>query len=126
MSVGVHIATDFISTATLSSGGDFVFYEQIETPAHDAGTLCRHIAELCQRSAADPATPVNVAINGGFGGQSSPHSNPVLKNHDLKSTLQASLGHPVDYIAPAKTQVLYEARFGAAKTSGVACSLYAD
>ena len=102
------------------------FNEQIETSAHDAGTLCRHIAELFQRLATAPASPVNVAINAGFGGQSSPHSNPVLKNHDLKSTLQASLGHPVDYIAPAKTHVLYEARFGAAKTSGVACSLYAD
>ena len=46
MSVGIHIDTDFISTAPLSSGGDFVFYEQIETPVNDAGALCRHIAEL--------------------------------------------------------------------------------
>ena len=46
MSVGIHIATDFISTASISSGGDFVFYEQIETPANDVGMLCRLIAEL--------------------------------------------------------------------------------
>ncbi|MGB2163318.1 MAG: ROK family protein [Candidatus Puniceispirillaceae bacterium] len=127
MSVGIHIATDFISTATLSSGGDFVFYEQIETPAHDAGTLCRHIAELVQRSAADPTTPVSVAINAGFGGQPSPpNSAPVLANLDVKSVLQASLGRPVDCIAPAQAYALYEASFGAAQTSGVACLLYLD
>ena len=127
MSVGIHIATDFISTATLSSGGDFVFYEQIETPAHDAGTLCRHIAELVQRSAADPTTPVSVAINAGFGGQPSPpNSAPVLANLDVKSALQASLGRPVDCIAPAQAYALYEASFGTAQTSGVACLLYLD
>ena len=127
MSVGIHIATDFISTATLSRGGDFVFYEQIETPAHDAGTLCRHIAELVQRSAADPTTPVSVAINAGFGGQPSPpNSAPVLANLDVKSALQASLGRPVDCIAPAQAYALYEASFGAAQTSGVACLLYLD
>ena len=127
MSVGIHIATDFISTATLSSGGDFVFYEQIETPAHDAGTLCRHIAELVQRSAADPTTPVSVAINAGFGGQPSPpNSAPVLANLDVKSALQASLGRPVDCIAPAQAYALYEASFGGAQTSGVACLLYLD
>jgi fructokinase len=127
MSVGIHIATDFISTATLSSGGDFVFYEQIETPAHDAGTLCRHIAELVQRSAADPTTPVSVAINAGFGGQPSPpNSAPVLANLDVKSALQASLGRPVDCIAPAQAYALYEASFGAAQTSGVTCLLYLD
>jgi len=127
MSVGIHIANDFISTATLSSGGDFVFYEQIETPAHDAGTLCRHIAELVQRSAADPPTPVSVAINAGFGGQPSPpNSAPVLANLDVKSTLQASLGRPVDSIAPAQAYGLYEASYGAAQTSGVACLLYLD
>lgn len=127
MSVGIHIATDFISTATLSSGGDFVFYEQIETPAHDAGTLCRHITELVQRSAADPTTPVSVAINAGFGGQPSPpNSAPVLANLDVKSALQASLGRPVDCIAPAQAYALYEASFGAAQTSGVACLLYLD
>ena len=127
MSVGIHIATDFISTATLSSGGDFVFYEQVETPAHDAGTLCRHIAELVQRSAADPTTPVSVAINAGFGGQPSPpNSAPVLANLDVKSALQASLGRPVDCIAPAQAYALYEASFGAAQTSGVACLLYLD
>jgi len=127
MSVGIHIATDFISTATLSSGGDFVFYEQIETPAHDAGTLCRHIAELVQRSAADPTTPVSVAINAGFGGQPSPpNSAPVLANLDVKSALQASFGRPVDCIAPAQAYALYEASFGAAQTSGVACLLYLD
>jgi fructokinase len=127
MSVGIHIATDFISTATLSSGGDFVFYEQIETPAHDAGTLCRHIAELVQRSAADPTTPVSVAINAGFGGQPSPpNSAPVLANLDVRSALQASLGRPVDCIAPAQAYALYEASFGAAQTSGVACLLYLD
>jgi len=127
MSVGIHIATDFISTATLSSGGDFVFYEQIETPAHDAGTLCRHIAELVQRSAADPTTPVSVAINAGFGGQPSPpNSAPVLANLDVKSALQASLGRPVDCIAPAQAYALYEASFGAAQTTGVACLLYLD
>ncbi len=127
MSVGIHIATDFISTATLSSGGDFVFYEQIETPAHDAGTLCRHIADLVQRSAADPTTPVSVAINAGFGGQPSPpNSAPVLANLDVKSALQASLGRPVDCIAPAQAYALYEASFGAAQTSGVACLLYLD
>jgi fructokinase len=127
MSVGIHIATDFISTATLSSGGDFVFYEQIETPAHDAGTLCRHIAELVQRSAADPTTPVSVAVNAGFGGQPSPpNSAPVLANLDVKSALQASLGRPVDCIAPAQAYALYEASFGAAQTSGVACLLYLD
>jgi len=127
MSVGIHIATDFISTATLSNGGDFVFYEQIETPAHDAGTLCRHIAELVQRSAADPTTPVSVAINAGFGGQPSPpNSAPVLANLDVKSALQASLGRPVDCIAPAQAYALYEASFGAAQTSGVACLLYLD
>ena len=127
MSVGIHIATDFISTATLSSGGDFVFYEQIETPAHDAGTLCRHIAELVQRSAADPTTPVSVAINAGFGGQPSPpNSAPVLANLDVKSALQASLGRPVDCITPAQAYALYEATFGAAQTSGVACLLYLD
>lgn len=127
MSVGIHIDTDFISTATLSSGGDFVFYEQIETPAHDAGTLCRHIAELVQRSAADPTTPVSVAINAGFGGQPSPpNSAPVLANLDVKSALQASLGRPVDCIAPAQAYALYEASFGAAQTSGVACLLYLD
>jgi len=127
MSVGIHIATDFISTATLSSGGDFVFYEQIETPAHDAGTLCWHIAELVQRSAADPTTPVSVAINAGFGGQPSPpNSAPVLANLDVKSALQASLGRPVDSIAPAQAYALYEASFGAAQTSGVACLLYLD
>ena len=127
MSVGIHIATDYISTATLSSGGDFVFYEQIETPAHDAGTLCRHIAELVQRSAADPTTPVSVAINAGFGGQPSPpNSAPVLANLDVKSALQASLGRPVDCIAPAQAYALYEASFGGAQTSGVACLLYLD
>jgi len=127
MSVGIHIATDFISTATLSSGGDFLFYEQTETPAHDAGTLCRHIAELVQRSAADPTTPVSVAINAGFGGQPSPpNSAPVLANLDVKSALQASLGRPVDCIAPAQAYALYEASFGAAQTSGVACLLYLD
>jgi fructokinase len=127
VSVGIHIATDFTSTATLSSGGDFVFYEQIETPAHDAGTLCRHIAELVQRSAADPTTPVSVAINAGFGGQPSPpNSAPVLANLDVKSALQASLGRPVDCIAPAQAYALYEASFGAAQTSGVACLLYLD
>ena len=127
MSVGIHIATDFISTATLSSGGDFVFYEQIETPAHDAGTLCRHIAELVQRSAADPTIPVSVAINAGFGGQPSPpNSAPVLANLDVKSVLQASLSRPVDCIAPAQAYALYEASFGAAQTSGVACLLYLD
>ena len=63
MSVGIHIDTDFISTATLSSGGDFVFYEQIETPVHDAGALCRQIAELVAKSDADPAAAVSVAIN---------------------------------------------------------------
>ena len=127
MSVGIHITTDFIITATLSSGGGFVFYEQIETPAHDAGTLCRHIAELVQRSAADPTTPVSVAINAGFGGQPSPpNSAPVLANLDVKSALQASLGRPVDCIAPAQAYALYEASFGAAQTSGVACLLYLD
>ena len=127
MSVGIHIANDFISTATLSSGGDFVFYEQIETPAHDAGTLCRHIADLVQRSAADPNAPVSVAINSGFGGQPSPpNSAPVLANLDVKSALQASLGRPVDCIAPAQAYALYEASFGAAQTSGVACLLYLD
>ena len=69
ISVGVYIATDFISTATLSSGGDFVFYEKIETPDDDTGKLCRLITELVQRSEADPTTPVSVAINTGFGGQ---------------------------------------------------------
>ena len=49
MSVGIHIKSDFVSTATLASGGDFVFYEQVETPAHDAGTLCGLVAELVQR-----------------------------------------------------------------------------
>jgi hypothetical protein len=49
MSAGIHMKTDFTSTATLSSGGDFVFYEQTETPAHDAGTLCGLVAELVQR-----------------------------------------------------------------------------
>lgn len=127
MSVGVHIATDFISTATLSNGGEFVFYEQKETPAHDSGTLCRHIAELVQRSAADPTTPVSVAINAGFGGQPSPpNSAPVLANLDVKSALQASLGRPVDCIAPAQAYALYEASFGASQTSGVACLLYLD
>jgi predicted NBD/HSP70 family sugar kinase len=127
MSVGIHIATGLTSTATLSSGGDFIFYEQIETPAHDAGTLCRHIAELVQRSAADPTTPVSVAINAGFGGQPSPpNSAPVLANLDVKSALQASLGRPVDCIAPAQAYALYEASFGAAQTSGVACLLYLD
>ena len=88
MSVGIHIAADFISTATLSSGGDFVFYEQIRTPEHDPGTLCRQIAELVQRSAADPTTSVSVAINTGFGGQPSPpNSPPVLANLDVKSAL---------------------------------------
>ncbi|MEC8654155.1 MAG: hypothetical protein VXX83_01535, partial [Pseudomonadota bacterium] len=103
MSVGIHISSDFISTATLSSGGDFVSYEQIETPTHDASTLYRHIAELVERSAADSATPVSVAINAGFGGQPSPpNSAPALANLDVKSALQASLGRPVDCIAPAQ------------------------
>ena len=127
MSVGIHIATDFTSTATLSSGGDFVFYERIETPAHDAGTLCSHIAELVQRSAAETTTPVSVAINTGFGGQPSPpNSTPVLANLDVKSALQASLGRPVDCIAPAQAYALYEANFGAAQTTGVACLLHLD
>jgi len=127
MSVGIHIAADFISTATLSSGGDFVFYERIETPEHDPGTLCRQIAELVQRSAADPTTPVSVAINTGFGGQPSPpNSPPVLANFDVGSALKASLGRPVDCIAPAQAYALYEASFGTAQTSGVACLLYLD
>ena len=69
MCIGIHIANDLISAATLSSGDAFVFYEQIETPAHDAGKLCRHVVELVKRSAVDPATPVSVAINPGFDGQ---------------------------------------------------------
>ena len=48
MSIGIHIATDVISTATLSRGGDFVFYEQIETPIDDTNALCRGIAELVE------------------------------------------------------------------------------
>ncbi len=127
MSVGIYIETNFLSTATLSSGGDFIFYEQIETPAHDTGTLCRHIAELVQRSAADPGNPVSVAINAGFGGQPSPPNNaPVLANLDVKSALQASLGRPVECIAPAQAYALYEANFGATQTPGVACLLYLD
>ena len=127
MSVGIHIETDFISTATLSSGGDFVFYKQIETLAHDAGALCQQIAELVKQSAVDPATPVSVAVNAGFSGQPSPpNSAPFLANLDVKSTLQASLGRPVGCIAPAQAYALYEASFGAAQTSGVACLLYLD
>ena len=127
MSVGIHIATDFISTATLSSGGDFVFYEKIKTPDDDTGKLCRLIAELVQRSEADPTTSVSVAINTGFGGQPTPpNSPPVLANLDVKSALQASLGLPVDCIAPAQAYALYEANFGTAQTSGVACLLYLD
>ena len=127
MSVGIHIAADFISTATLSSGGDFVFYERLETPEHDAGTLCRQIAEFVQRTAADSTTPVSVAINAGFGGQPSPpNSPPVLANFDVESALKASLGRPVDCIAPAQAYALYEASFGTAQTSGVACLLYLD
>ena len=75
MSVGIHIGTDFISTATLSNGGDFVFYEQIEMPVHDAGALCRHIAKLVAKSGADPAAKVSVAINTGFGAQPSPRGS---------------------------------------------------
>ena len=71
--------------------------------------------------------PVSVAINTGFGGQPSPpNSAPVLANLDVKSALQASLGRPVDCIAPAQAYALYEASFGAAQTSGVACLLYLD
>ena len=127
MSVGIHIDTDFISTATLSSGGDFVFYEQIETPVHDAGALCRHITELVAKSGADPAAAVSVAINTGFGVQPSPPNSPaVLAKLDIKSVLQACLGRPVDCIAPAQAYALYEAHFGAAQTTGVACLLYLD
>ena len=50
MSIGIHIATDFVSTATLSRGGDFVFYDQIETPIDDTNALCRGIAELVEKS----------------------------------------------------------------------------
>ena len=68
-----------------------------------------------------------MAINVGFGGQPSPpNSPPVLANFDVKSALQASLGRPVDCIAPAQAYALYEASFGAAQTSGVACLLYLD
>ena len=85
MSVGIHIDTDFISTASLSSGGDFVFYEQIETPVHDAGALCRQIAELVAKSDADPAAAVSVAINIGFGAQPSPPNSPaILAKLDIK------------------------------------------
>ena len=127
MSVGIHIAADFTSTGTLSSSGDFVFYEQIETPEHDPGTLCRQIAGLVKRSAADLNTRVGVAINTGFGGQPSPpNSPPVLANFDVESALKASLGRPVDCIAPAQAYALYEASFGTAQTSGVACLLYLD
>lgn len=127
MSVGIHIATDFISAATLSCNGNFVFYEQIETPAYDVGTLYGLIADLVQRSTADPVTPVSVAVNIGFGGQPSPpNSVPVLANLDVKSALQATLGRPVDCISPAQAYALCEARFGSAQTSGVACLLYLD
>ena len=121
MYVGIHIDTDFISTATLLNGGDFVFCDQIETPAHNAGALCWDIAVLVQRSAAEPAAPVRVAINAGFGGQPSPPNNTlVLANLDVKSALQASLDRPVDCIAPAQAYALDGASFGAAHTSGVA------
>ena len=127
MSVGIHIDTHFTSTATLSSGGDFIFYEKIETPVHEAGALCRHIAELVAKSGADPAAAVSVAIDTGFGARPSPPNSPaVLAKLDIKSALQASLGRPVDCMASAQAYALYEAHFGAAQTNGVACLLLLD
>ena len=69
MSIGIHIATDVISTATLSRGGDFVFYEQIETPIDDTNALCRGIAGLVEGASGGASGAVSVAVNAGFGGQ---------------------------------------------------------
>ena len=81
MSIGIHIATDFISTATLSRGGDFVFYEQIETPIDDTNALCRGIAELVERASG----AISLAVNAGFGGQPSPpNTAPILAKIDVK------------------------------------------
>ena len=131
MSIGIHIATDFISTATLSRGGDFVYYEQIETPIDDTNALCRGIAELVEKSSGGASSgssgAVSVAVNAGFGGQPSPpNTAPILAKIDVKSALQASLGRPVECIAPAQAYALYEAFYGTAQTSGVACLLHLD
>lgn len=127
MSIGIHIAPDFVTIAKLSGDGHFVFYDQIDTPSHDAGSLCSQIADLVNVSGAGPATAVSVAINTGFGVQPSPPNRPpVLANLNLKLVLQASLGHPVDCIAPAQAYSLYEAHFGTATTTGIACLLFLD
>ena len=119
MSIGIHIATDFISTATLSRGGDFVYYEQIETPIDDTNALCRGIAELVEKSSAGASAAVSVAVNSGFGCQPSPpNTAPILAKIDVKSALQASLGRPVECIAPAQAYALYEAFYGTTQTSG--------
>jgi predicted NBD/HSP70 family sugar kinase len=88
MSIGIHIATDFISTATLSRGGDFVFYEQIETPIDDTNALCRGIAELVERTSGEASGAVSVAVNTGFGGQPSPpNTAPILAKIDVKTSI---------------------------------------
>jgi len=127
MSIGIHITADTISTATLSRGGDFVFYEQIQTPAGTLSDFCHSIADIVTKSGAPAGSPVTVAADIGFGGQPAPpNTPPILAKLDITSTLQAALGRPVEVIAPAQAHALYEAHFGATSTHGVACLLSLD
>jgi fructokinase len=125
MSIGIHIAPDFISTATLSRGGDFIFYKETIAPPSDTSDLLLMIADLVAASGAPHDAPLGVAADAGFSGQPTPPGSPsVLSTLNLKLALQASLGRPVDCLSPAQAYTLYEARYGAAQTDGVSCLLY--
>lgn len=83
--------------------------------------------KLSIRAAADPATQVSVAINTICSGRTSPPNiAPIPENLDVKSAFLATLGRPVECIAPAQAYALYKDGFGAAQTSSIACLLFLD
>ena len=53
-----------------------------------------------------------------------PNIAPIPDNLDVNSAFLASLGRPVECIAPAQAHGLYKAGFGAAQTSGITCLLF--
>ena len=127
MPIGIHIASDFVTTATLSDDGEFVFYEQALTPTDDPRQLLQIIVDMLDQSGVAKNVSVGVAADAGFKGQlPPPDTAPILSKLNLKSSLQASLGRRVDCISPAQAYALYEARYGASKNKGVSCLLYLD
>ena len=68
-----------------------------------------------------------MAINTVCSGRTSPPNiAPIPENLDVKSAFLATLGRPVECIAPAQAYALYKAGFGAAQTAVITCSLSLD